>query len=87
MVLGLVWGALQIMNFGYPNRMTALFCASQKSLATGVPMAISIFAAASLNSTDSLPELGIVLLPLMFYHPLQLFIGGLIVGHFSKKQG
>jgi len=54
---------------------------------SGVPMAISIFAAASLNSTDSLPELGIVLLPLMFYHPLQLFIGGLIVGHFSKKQG
>lgn len=84
LVLGIVWASVHLAKFKYPSRMTALFCASQKSLATGVPMATSIFAATSANAAK-MPELGIVLLPLMFYHPLQLFIGGIIVGHFNRK--
>jgi sodium/bile acid cotransporter 7 len=83
LIMTIVWVSLKMAKFQYPSKMTAFFCASQKSLATGVPMASSIFAAA--GHTTILPVLGVVLLPLMFFHPLQLLIGGLIVGHFSKK--
>jgi sodium/bile acid cotransporter 7 len=42
-----------------------LFCGSQKSLVTGVPMAGALFAPA---------QVGMVVLPLMIYHQLQLFV-------------
>ncbi len=44
-----------------------VFCGSQKTLAVGVPLAALIFGAGG--------ELGVLLLPLMIYHPLQLLLG------------
>ncbi len=70
-VKGLVYLGIKLFRFNRENSMAALFCASQKTLAAGAPMANLIFA--------SHPGLGIILLPLMFYHIFQLFLGGVLV--------
>ncbi len=67
----LVYGSTRLLRFNRENAMTALFCAPQKTLAAGAPMANLIFASHS--------GLGIILLPLMFYHIFQLFLGGILV--------
>ena len=48
-----------------PDEVAIVFCGSQKSLVTGVPMANALFSAASV---------GPLLLPIMIYHPLQLVV-------------
>ena len=57
--------------------IAALFCSVKKTLAMGVPLGQLIFGAKG--------NLGLILLPIMFYHPLQLFIGGLLANHFSAQ--
>jgi sodium/bile acid cotransporter 7 len=47
------------------DEVAIVFCGSQKSLVTGVPMANALFGAASV---------GPLLLPIMIYHPLQLVV-------------
>jgi sodium/bile acid cotransporter 7 len=59
------------------ERVTALFCGSKKTLASGVPMARLIFGAA--------PDLGLILLPIMLYHPLQLVVGGWLAGRIARR--
>jgi sodium/bile acid cotransporter 7 len=46
--------------------VTMMFCGSQKSLVTGVPMAQLLFAG---------PDAGIIVIPIMIYHQLQLLVG------------
>lgn len=73
----LVWTASRVLGFSMSERITALFCGSKKTLASGVPMARLIFGAA--------PGLGLMLLPIMIYHPLQLVVGGWLAGHFARR--
>jgi solute carrier family 10 (sodium/bile acid cotransporter), member 7 len=47
------------------DEIAGVFCGSQKSLVTGVPMANALLAGSAL---------GLVLLPIMIYHTLQLFV-------------
>jgi len=47
------------------DEVAIVFCGSQKSLVTGVPMANALFNAASV---------GPLLLPIMIYYPLQLVV-------------
>jgi sodium/bile acid cotransporter 7 len=54
-----------------------VFCGSKKSLASGVPMARLIFGAH--------PGLGLILLPLMFYHQLQLFVCSLLAQRYAAR--
>ena len=72
--------ASRALGFTLPDRIAALFCGSKKTLASGVPMARLIFGAH--------PGLGLILLPIMIYHPLQLVVGGWLAGRFaaSKEQ-
>ncbi|MFN2267339.1 MAG: bile acid:sodium symporter, partial [Desulfonatronovibrio sp.] len=70
---------IRMFRFNYENSITALFSAPQKTLATGAPMANLMFASHS--------GLGIILLPLMFYHIFQLFLGGLLVNWIKQKKG
>lgn len=79
LVTGLVYAGIRLLKMDPPNTVTALFCASQKTLAAGVPMAQSIFA-----GHEQL-ELGIVILPLMFYHPLQIALGGVLIPLLNKR--
>jgi len=66
------------MNLSAADRVAAIFCGSKKTLATGVPMAQMIFGAH--------PALGLILLPLMLYHALQLAIGGVLAQRWSEPQ-
>jgi len=85
LVKATAWSGLLLLKFPYPSRMTAFFCASQKSLATGVPMATFIFASGGNPPGGYMPELGIVLLPVMCYHAQQLVLGSFILSRCAKE--
>lgn len=65
------------LAFPEEDRIAALFCGSKKSLATGVPMARLMFGAH--------PGLGIILLPIMIYHSLQLVVGGVLAARYARR--
>lgn len=66
------------MNQSTENSIALQFCGSKKSLASGVPMASVIFPSASV---------GIIVLPLMIYHQIQLFTCTLLARHYGKRIG
>lgn len=76
-----VWFSSPVACSGTSERIAVFFCGSQKTLAAGVPMASILFA--NLPSGGNL-AIGLMILPLMCYHPLQLFFAGAISPYFSK---
>ena len=62
-----------------PARRAAVLCSSQKSLAVGVPMAQVFF--------GSSPKMGVILLPILVYHPLQLAVSGWLVSRWARGGG
>jgi sodium/bile acid cotransporter 7 len=76
-MLSLTWLVGRALGFGFAERVTALFCGSKKTLASGVPMARLIFGAT--------PGVGLILLPIMLYHPIQLVVGGWLAGRFARR--
>ena len=76
--IGLTIAGIRLIGFEHGNAMAALFCAPQKTLAAGAPMANLIFAGH--------PGLGLILLPILFYHPLQLLAGGLMINLIMKNR-
>jgi len=85
-VMLLATGLLRLFKFDPEASVTGLFCATQKTLAAGVPMAKSIFAgAAAASGAEAAPSLGLILLPLMCYHPLQIIVGGWLIGRRTAK--
>jgi solute carrier family 10 (sodium/bile acid cotransporter), member 7 len=78
-VMSLVELASRAIDLPVADRITAAFCGSKKTLASGVPMARLIFGAH--------PGLGMILLPLMIYHPLQLLICGVLAGRWAQRPG
>lgn len=69
----LVWQGSRFAGLDPASRVTAFYCASQKTLAAGVPMASSIFA----GLEDTL-NIGLILTPLLVYHPAQLFLASFV---------
>ena len=65
------------LGFSREDQIAAMFCGSKKTLASGVPMAGLIFGAH--------PGIGLILLPIMIYHPLQLVICGALAQRWSKQ--
>lgn len=65
------------LGFGHGDRVALLFCGSQKSLAQGVTMGKVLLAAH--------PAAGLVLLPLMIYHALQLVVGGVLAPRWAGE--
>jgi sodium/bile acid cotransporter 7 len=61
-VLALARFAARRLGFAREDEIPILFCGSQKSLVTGIPMANALFAS---------PTLGFVVLPLMIFHQMQ----------------
>lgn len=55
----------KLIGLNHEDRITAVFCGSKKSLASGVPMASVIFAGQSI---------GAIVLPLMLFHQIQLMV-------------
>jgi sodium/bile acid cotransporter 7 len=77
-VMGATWWTTGAAGFDVADRIVGLFCGSKKTLASGVPMARLIFGAD--------PALGIILLPIMLYHPLQLVVCGWLAGRFAMRR-
>jgi sodium/bile acid cotransporter 7 len=71
----LVLGVSSIVQLSREDFIAALFCSVKKTLAMGVPLAQLIFGAHA--------NLGLILLPIMFYHPFQLFVCGLLANRFA----
>lgn len=69
-----VWTYSGLFHLSWESRVAALFCGSQKTLAAGLPLATAIFGAIRGG-----PELSVLLLPLLIYHPAQLLLGGWLV--------
>ncbi len=78
---GLVWIATPLASREMPERIAAFFCSSQKTLATGVPMASILFANLP---DDGLLTSGLIILPLMCYHSQQLLLAGILSPYFAK---
>jgi solute carrier family 10 (sodium/bile acid cotransporter), member 7 len=74
----LVLGVSSIVRLSREDFIAALFCSVKKTLAMGVPLAQLIFGAHA--------NLGLILLPIMFYHPFQLFVCGLLANRFASQQ-
>jgi sodium/bile acid cotransporter 7 len=60
------------------DNIALVFCGSQKSLVTGVPMAQLLFAA---------PDAGIIVVPIMIYHQLQLLVGAWLARRYTTIEG
>jgi solute carrier family 10 (sodium/bile acid cotransporter), member 7 len=56
---------------------SAFFCSTEKTLAAGLPMATALFGSNN-------PALAILILPVLIYHPLQLFLDGVIASGWSQ---
>ncbi|MFM7028128.1 MAG: bile acid:sodium symporter family protein [Chakrabartia sp.] len=74
--LGLAWGLGRVLGLSRADRITLLFSGAQKSLATGAPMARILFPAA---------QAGMIVLPLMLYHQLQLTVSAWIAARLAQK--
>lgn len=59
------------------DEIVAVFCGSKKTLASGVPMAKLLFGAH--------PALGVIVLPIMFYHQLQLFVCAVLARRYAAR--
>ena len=77
LVMVLTSTAARALGFSREDKLAAIFCGSKKTLASGVPMAKLIFGAH--------PGLGLILLPIMIYHPLQLIVCGVLAQRWSRE--
>ncbi len=77
-MLGIMQILSSLFKFSREDRIAILFCGSKKSLVQGAVMGRILFA----NSA----ALGIILLPLMLYHALQLLVGGMIAQKMSSSK-
>ena len=67
----------RLFGFNREDRITAVFCGSKKSLASGVPMAGVIFAGQSI---------GAIVLPLMLFHQIQLMVCAWLARVYADRQ-
>lgn len=77
LVFGLLYLLSSWLGFSYEDRVTVLFCGSKKSLVQGAVMGKVLF--------PNPVALGVVLLPLMMYHALQLLAGSIIAQQWGSK--
>ena len=74
----LIGAAARVLGLARADRIAAVFCGSKKTLASGVPMAKLMFGAN--------PALGVILLPIMIYHPLQLVVCGVLAERWGREK-
>jgi sodium/bile acid cotransporter 7 len=67
------------LKFDHEDTITALFCGSKKSLVHGTVMSKVLFAGSEVT--------GLLLLPLMIYHALQLITASIIAQKFARENG
>jgi sodium/bile acid cotransporter 7 len=77
LVLFLTRRAARLLRFDVEDEIAAVFCGSKKALATGVPMAKALF--------GGHPGLGLIVLPIMLYHQLQLFVCTVLAHQYAHR--
>jgi len=75
LALGGSWALGGMIGLNREDRITLLFSGAQKSLATGAPMARILFPAA---------QAGMIVLPIMLYHQLQLMVSAWIAARLAR---
>ncbi len=65
------------LGFDAEDEIAVVFCGSKKTLASGVPMAKLLFGAH--------PGLGVIVLPIMFYHQLQLLVCSVLADRYARR--
>ncbi|KYH44528.1 bile acid:sodium symporter family protein [Branchiibius sp. NY16-3462-2] len=69
------WSA-QRLGFNRADMIAIQFCGTKKSLASGLPMAAVLFSAGTV---------GLIVLPLMIFHQIQLMMCSWLAGHYSRE--
>lgn len=64
------------LGFNQADQAAIFFCGSKKTLASGVPMAQILFIG---------QPLGMIVLPIMIFHQIQLMVCGIIANYWSKR--
>jgi len=75
LALGGSWALGGMIGLNREDRITLLFSGAQKTLATGAPMARILFPAA---------QAGMIVLPIMLYHQLQLMVSAWIAARLAR---
>jgi solute carrier family 10 (sodium/bile acid cotransporter), member 7 len=75
LVLGITTVMGRVGRLDRGDSVVLLFCGSKKSLASGLPMALVLFGSASV---------GLIMLPLMLFHMIQLLVCAVIAGRLSR---
>ena len=73
-----VWGICRLLKFNREDTITAVFCGSKKSLAHASVMSRVLFANAATT--------GVILLPTMIYHAMQLVIVSAIAKRLGREE-
>ena len=76
LILAVTWALGRFGGFGRESRAAILFCGSVKSLASGAPMARILFPGAAA---------GMVILPVMLFHILQLIVSAWIAARLAAQ--
>src|SRR5690606_29969435 len=75
--LGLTSFAGRRLGFSRADQATIVLCGSQKSLASGIPMAKVLFAT---------NVVGMIVLPLMLFHQIQLMVCSLVAQPYARRE-
>ncbi|MDR0781808.1 MAG: bile acid:sodium symporter [Pseudomonadales bacterium] len=67
----------RLCGFERSDEIAVVFCGTKKSLVQGIPMARVLFAG---------PDLGLILLPIMLFHQLQLMVCASIARRYAERQ-
>ncbi|WP_420175658.1 bile acid:sodium symporter family protein [Luteococcus sp. OSA5] len=76
-MLWVTWHVARLLRFDRADAIAIQFCGTKKSLATGVPMATVLFA--------HLPDVGLLVLPLMVFHQLQLMACSAMASRYGQQ--
>jgi sodium/bile acid cotransporter 7 len=67
----------RLLKFSREDEITVVFCGSKKSLASGLPMASVLFAG---------HDVGLVVLPLMLFHQIQLMVCATMARRYGRMK-
>lgn len=75
LILLISYSLSKLFKFSLADRISIIFCGSKKSLASGIPIA---------NVLLPSSMVGMIILPLMIFHQIQLFVVALLAQYFNK---
>ena len=78
LVLGATTLAARRLGFHREDEITIVFCGSKKSLASGIPIANILFSGNAV---------GVIVLPLMLFHQIQLMACAVLARRYARQSG